>query len=343
MKLIVDTMGSDNGCAELTKGVMDAVREFDIDAVAVGDQAVIAPMVEAAGLTNRIQTVHAPLAVTMEDEPNVVMRGEKTASSMVTAMKLLSSGEGDAVVTAGNTGAAIMASTLYVGRIRGIRRAALAPILPVGPSGVLLIDSGANVQCTPEYLLQFAYLGSYYMRFVLNRGSDQMPSVGLLNIGAESHKGDELHRNAYALLKSAGDAGLLNFVGNVEGRDVPSGRADVVVADGFSGNVCLKSLEGIGLFFVGELKKAMFSSVRSKLGALLLKPSLVPLKKTMNYKEIGGSPLVGISAPVIKAHGSADAFTLKNAMRQAMQYVEGDMIRRISENIDCMKASQSSN
>lgn len=340
MKLIVDTMGSDNGCAELTKGIIDAVREFDIDAAAVGDQSVIEPLVAQAGLAGRIQVVHAPIAVTMEDEPNVVMRGEKAASSMVTAMKLLSAGGGDAVVTAGNTGAAIMSSTLYVGRIRGIRRAALAPILPVGSNGVLLIDSGANVQCTAEYLLQFAYLGSYYMRFVLKRGSGNLPTVGLLNIGAESHKGDDVHRKAYELLKAAGDAGRLNFVGNIEGRDVPSGKADVVVADGFSGNICLKSLEGIGLFFVGELKKAMFSSTRAKLGALLLKPSLAPLRKKMNYKEIGGSPLVGIAAPVIKAHGSADAFTMKNAMRQAMQYVNGDMIRRITENIDCMKAAE---
>ena len=181
MKIIVDTMGSDKGCAEMTRGVIDAVREYGIEAVAVGDSAVIAPIVTQAGLSDRIRTADAPLAVTMEDDPTSVVRGEKAKSSMVAAMKLLAAGEGDAVVTAGNTGAAITAATLYVGRIRGVRRAALAPILPVG-SGVLLVDCGANVACTPEYLLQFAYMGSYYMRFALN--SKNEPKVGLLNIGA---------------------------------------------------------------------------------------------------------------------------------------------------------------
>ena len=337
MKIIVDTMGSDNGCAEMTQGVVDAVREYGIEAVAVGDSAVITPIVEQAGLTDRIRVVDVPLAVTMEDDPTAVVRGEKAKSSMVAAMKLLAAKEGDAVVTAGNTGATITAATLYVGRIRGIRRAALAPILPVG-SGVLLVDCGANVACTPEYLLQFAYMGAYYMRFVLN--SKEEPRVGLLNIGAESHKGDQLRKDAYQLLKQAGDAGSLNFVGNVEGRDLPFGAADVVVADGFTGNICLKSCEGMGLFFAGELKKALYSSFRSKLGGLLIKKSLMPLKKTMNYKEVGGSPLIGISAPVFKAHGSADAFTMKNAIRQSIRYVEGDIIRRISENIDQMKTAQ---
>ena len=340
MKIIVDTMGSDNGCAELTKGVIDAVREYGIDAAVVGDETIVAPLVADAGLTDRIKIVHAPLFVTMVDDHNVVIRGEKTKASMVVAMKLLADGGGDAVVTAGNTGATITAATLYISRIRGIRRAALAPILPLGRNGVLLIDSGANIACTPEHLLQFAYMGSYYMRFVLNRGDGEAPRVGLLNIGAESHKGDELHQNAYVLLKAAGDSGSLNFVGNVEGRDLPFGAADVLVADGFSGNVCLKSVEGIGQFFGRELKRAMYSSLRAKLGALLLKSSLTPLRKTMNYKEIGGSPLIGISAPVIKSHGSADAFTMKNAIRQAKLYVEGDIIHRISENIDRMKASQ---
>ena len=340
MKIIVDTMGSDNGCAELTKGVIDAVNEYGIDAVVVGDKEIVTPLVARAGLTDRIEIVHAPIFVTMEDDHNVVIRGEKTKASMVTAMKLLADGGGDAVVTAGNTGAAITAATLYISRIRGIRRAALAPILPLGRTGVLLIDSGANIACTPEHLLQFAYMGAYYMRFVLNRGDDAEPRVGLLNIGAESTKGDELHQNAYALLKNAGENGTLNFVGNIEGRDIPFDVADVVVADGFSGNVCLKSVEGIGQFFGGELKKAIHSSLRTKLGALLLKSSLSSLRKTMNYKEIGGSPLIGIASPVVKSHGSADAYTMKNAIRQTKLYIEGDIIRRISENIDRMKASQ---
>ena len=230
MRIIVDTMGSDKGCAEITKGIIEAVNEFGIDAVAVGNAAEITPIVAEAGLESRIEIVDAPIFVTMEDDHNVVIRGEKAKSSMVAAMKLLADGKGDAVVTAGNTGATITAATLYISRIRGIRRAALAPIMPLGGrGGVLLIDCGANVVCTPEYLLQFAYMGSYYMRFVLHHGGEELPRVGLLNIGTESHKGTELQQEAFKLLTEAHEAGTLNFIGNIEGRDIPfeSGRAHV--------------------------------------------------------------------------------------------------------------------
>ncbi|MBE6953483.1 MAG: phosphate acyltransferase PlsX [Ruminococcaceae bacterium] len=341
MRIIVDTMGSDKGCAEITKGVIEAVNEFGIDAIAVGNAAEIAPIVAEAGLESRIEIVDAPIFVTMEDDHNVVIRGEKSKSSMVAAMKLLSDGKGDAVVTAGNTGATITAATLYISRIRGIRRAALAPIMPLGGrGGVLLIDCGANVACTPEYLLQFAYMGSYYMRFAVKNGGEELPRVGLLNIGTESHKGTELQQEAYKLLTEAHEAGTLNFIGNIEGRDIPFGVADVVVADGFSGNVCLKTLEGMGKLFGQELKRIMYASLKTKIGGLMLKKDLNGLKKQLDYKEIGGSPLIGISAPVFKAHGSADAFTLKNAIKQSIRYVEGDIIRRITENIDKMKVSR---
>ena len=176
MKIIVDTMGSDKGCAEITQGIVEAVKECGIEAIAVGNAEEIRPIIAAAKLEDLVEIVDAPITVTMEDDSTVVMRGEKAKSSMVTAMKLLSDGKGDAVVTAGNTGATITSATLYVGRIRGIRRAALAPIMPLGDrGGVLLVDCGANVVCTPEYLLQFAYMGSYYMQFVRNRNSDELP------------------------------------------------------------------------------------------------------------------------------------------------------------------------
>ena len=213
--------------------------------------------------------------------------------------------------------------------------------MPLGDrGGVLLVDCGANVVCTPEYLLQFAYMGSYYMQFVRNRNSDELPRVGLLNIGAESHKGNELQQEAYKLLTAAHEAGSLNFIGNVEGRDIPFGVADVVVADGFAGNICLKTLEGMGKLFGQELKSIIYGSLKSKIGGLILKKDLNGLKKKLDYKEIGGSPLIGISAPVFKAHGSADAFTLKNAIKQSIAYVEGDIIRHITENIDRMKTGR---
>ncbi|MBR4940828.1 MAG: phosphate acyltransferase PlsX, partial [Clostridia bacterium] len=245
-------------------------------------------------------------------------------------------GKGDAVVTAGNTGAAITAATLYVGRIRGVRRAAIGTILPMN-GGAILMDSGANVECTPEYLLQFGFMGSIYAKSVLKKDS---PRVGLLNVGSEETKGDETHLAAHALLKKAAEESDLNFVGNVEARYVPAGAADVIVADGFSGNVMLKAMEGVGLFFASELKTKLKSDFITKIGALLVKKRIYELKKLMDYKEVGGSPLVGISAPVIKAHGSSNAYSLKNAIRQAIRYAEGNVIADITENISAMKCSE---
>ncbi len=329
MKLIVDTMGADLGCAELTQGIVLAVGRLDIDAIAVGDREIIAPIVKAAGLEDRITVVHAPDYVTMDDDP-VCVRREKSNSSLVRAMQLLNQKEGDAVVTAGNTGAVITAATLYAQRIKGIRRAALAPVLPFSEKGIVLLDCGANVVCTPEYLLQFAYMGSFYAKQALGIES---PRVALLNNGTEEHKGDALHVETYQLLKAAGEAGRLNFVGNIESRNVPLGHADVVVADGFSGNVMLKAFEGMGLFFAGALKTSLLRSLRTKLGALLVKPALSEIKKKMNYKEVGGSPLIGIAGPVIKAHGSSDAFAFSNAIGQAVTFAQGGVVEKISSNI----------
>lgn len=333
MKIIVDTMGSDSGCAEMAAGALDAARSYGIDITLVGDAKITEPLVAGSGISGRVTVVNAPVFVTMEDD-HYSVKSDKADASMVVAMKLLASGEGDAVVTAGSTGAAITAATLYVKRIRGIRRAALAPILPLGKNGVILIDCGANIECTTEYLLQFAYMGSIYAQNVLNTAS---PAVGLLNIGAEHTKGDLLRRETYELLVKAREEGRLNFVGNIEGRDVPFGSADVVVADGFSGNILLKSMEGIGLFFAGQLKNVLTTGIGGKLAGLLSRKNLAPIKKMMNYKEIGGSPLIGIAAPVIKAHGSADAFTMKNAINQAIKYANGKITDKISENIEHMK------
>ena len=335
MKIIVDTMGSDKGCAEIVSGSLDAVREYNVEVVLVGDETLISPIVEASGLSDKVEIVHAPDYVSMEDDPTSVRSAKKT-SSMVTAMKLIKQGKGDAVVTAGNTGAAITAATLYVGRIRGVRRAAIGTILPLN-GGAILMDSGANVECTPEYLLQFGYMGSIYAKSVLNIDS---PRVGLLNVGAEETKGDETHLAAHGLLKKATEDGGINFVGNVEARYIPNSVADVIVADGFSGNVMLKSFEGIGMFFASQLKEKLKSNLITKIGALLVKKRIYELKKLLDYKEVGGSPLVGISAPVIKAHGSSNAYSFKNAIRQAIRYAEGNVIADIEANISAMKVSE---
>lgn len=334
MRIIIDTMGSDKGCAEMVCGALDAVREYGIEATLVGDAKLITPVVEASGLQG-IEIVDAPEFVTMEDDPTSV-RSAKKGSSMVTAMKLIRQGKGDAVVSAGNTGAVITAATLYVGRIRGVRRAAIGTILPLN-GGVILMDSGANVECTPEYLLQFGFMGSIYARSVFGK---KEPRVGLLNVGSEETKGDELHLAAHGLLKNAAEQAGLNFVGNVEARYVPADQVDVVVADGFSGNVMLKAMEGVGMFFASELKTRLTSDFITKIGALLVKKRIYELKKLMDYKEVGGSPLVGISAPVIKAHGSANAYTMKNAIRQAMLYANGNVIGDIEANISAMKVSE---
>ncbi|MBQ1954895.1 MAG: phosphate acyltransferase PlsX [Clostridia bacterium] len=335
MKIIVDTMGSDKGCAEIVSGSLDAVREYNVEVVLVGDETLISPIVEASGLSDKVEIVHAPDYVSMEDDPTSVRSAKKT-SSMVNAMKLIKQGKGDAVVTAGNTGAAITAATLYVGRIRGVRRAAIGTILPLN-GGAILMDSGANVECTPEYLLQFGYMGSIYAKSVLNIDS---PRVGLLNVGAEETKGDEIHLAAHGLLKKATEDGGINFVGNVEARYIPNSVADVIVADGFSGNVMLKSFEGIGMFFASQLKEKLKSNLITKIGALLVKKRIYELKKLLDYKEVGGSPLVGISAPVIKAHGSSNAYSFKNAIRQAIRYAEGNVIADIEANISAMKVSE---
>lgn len=335
MKIIVDTMGSDKGCAEIVSGSLDAVREYNVEVVLVGDETLISPIVEASGLSDKVEIVHAPDYVSMEDDPTSVRSAKKT-SSMVNAMKLIKQGKGDAVVTAGNTGAAITAATLYVGRIRGVRRAAIGTILPLN-GGAILMDSGANVECTPEYLLQFGYMGSIYAKSVLNIDS---PRVGLLNVGAEETKGDETHLAAHGLLKKATEDGGINFVGNVEARYIPNSVADVIVADGFSGNVMLKSFEGIGMFFASQLKEKLKSNLITKIGALLVKKRIYELKKLLDYKEVGGSPLVGISAPVIKAHGSSNAYSFKNAIRQAIRYAEGNVIADIEANISAMKVSE---
>ena len=323
MRIIVDAMGGDNAPNEIVAGAVSASKRFGVDILLVGKEELIRPLIpeDAKGIT----VLNAEQVVTMEDDPMSVLRAKKD-SSMAYAFKALRDGEGDAVVSAGNSGAILAAGTMIVKRIKGIRRAAFAPIIPTMTGETLLIDSGANAECTPEYLLQFATMGAHYIKAV--RGVEN-PKVGLLNNGVEEHKGTPMHQEAYKVLRDAD----INFYGNVEGRDVPEGKVDVVVADGFSGNVLLKTFEGVGNFFLKELKAIFGKNILTKFATMLLMSGVKALKKKTDHNEVGGAPLLGISKPVFKAHGSAKARTIENAIGQAIAYVELGVIDKITESI----------
>ena len=339
MKIIVDAMGGDNAPAEIVKGAVEAIREFGISIVLVGREDDINACLKnehAEDIREKISVIHAAEVVNMEDDPTTVLRAKKD-SSMSVALKLLKDGGGDACISAGSTGALLAGATLIVKRVNGIRRAALAPVLPNGGRGVMLIDCGANVECTPEYLLQFAYMGSFYAKNIL--GCDN-PRVGLLNVGAEETKGGELQTETFELLKSAGEEGNINFIGNVEARDVFFNTVDVVVTDGFSGNILLKTTEGAGMFIMSNLKEILTANKRSKVAALTMKKRLGEFKKMVDPSEVGGTALLGITKPVIKAHGSSDARALKNAILQAINFVNADVANEIIKNIDLMTISK---
>lgn len=332
MKIIIDAMGGDNAPAEIVKGAVRAKRELGVDIVLVGQQEAVKNCLRAEDCDD-IEVINAEEVVTMEDDPSTAIRRKKD-SSMAVALGLLRDGAGDAVISAGSTGALLTGATLVVKRIHGIRRAALAPVLPAGEHGVMLIDCGANVECTAEYLLQFAYMGSFYAKKLMGC---ENPRVGLLSNGTEPGKGGELQHQAYALMRQAHDEGRLNFVGNVEGTGVFAGEADVIVTDGFTGNVMLKTTEGVIKFMMKQLKGVFYKSTVNKLAAAVLKKDLGVMKRSMDVNEVGGTALIGISKPVIKAHGSSNAASIFAAVRQAVNYVNTGIIDDITANIEYMK------
>ena len=336
MKIIVDAMGGDNAPQAPVRGALAAAKEYGVEVVLVGRGEDILSVLEQDGLHNLpagVEIAHADQVVEMCDNPATAFR-EKKNSSLTIGLTMLKNGEGDAFVSAGSTGALLSAATLLVKRVKGIRRAALAPVVPTGKGGAILIDCGANAECTPEYLLQFAFMGSYYAERVL--GCPE-PRVGLLNIGAEESKGTDLQRETLPLLKKAGEEGRINFVGNVEAREAVEGAVDVIVCDGYSGNIFLKTMEGTGLFMARELKKMFKKNLLTKLAAVLVSGGLREFKKLMSSGEVGGTALIGISRPVIKAHGSSDDYAMKNAVRQAVQFASSGIIEDITENIDHMR------
>lgn len=341
MKIIVDAMGGDNAPVSNVRGALAAAKEFGVQVILVGRGEDILSVLKADGvgdLPKGVEIAHADQVVEICDNPATAFK-EKKDSSLTVGLNLLKNGEGDAFVSAGSTGALLSAATLMIKRIKGIRRAALAPVVPTGKGGAVLIDAGATAECTPEYLLQFAFMGSYYAERVLGRPE---PRVGLLNIGAEESKGMDLQREAHRLLKEAGGAGRIHFAGNVEGKEAVFGAVDVIVADGYSGNIFLKTMEGTGLFLAKELKAMFKKNLVTKLGALCVKDGIDHFKKLLDAGEVGGTALLGIAKPVIKAHGSSDAYAMKNAVRQAASFASSGIIEDITENVSFMRLDQSS-
>lgn len=338
MKIIVDAMGGDNAPGEIVKGAISAAKARPgLEIVLVGREAEVRSAAGACGgLPGTVSVVNATEVIDMHDDPATAFKTKKD-SSMTVGLTMLKNGEGDAFVSAGSTGALLSAGTLLVKRVRGIRRAAMAPLLPTAGKGLVLVDCGANAECTAEYLVQFAYLGSFYAAGALGLAR---PRVGLLNIGTEDSKGDALRQETYRLLREAGEAGHLNFIGNIEAKEAIKGGCDVVVADGFSGNVMLKTIEGVGSFMGKELKGMFLSSLKTKIAALLVKNGLAAFKERLDPDTIGGTPFLGLRKPVIKAHGSSKARAVENAVYQAAAAAEADLAGRIEENIGLMNAGR---
>ena len=329
--IALDAMGGDNAPQAIVEGAKQAVEAFaDVRIRLYGPEDVLAPMV---GGDARIQVVHAPDVVGMHDSPMLAVR-QKTESSIVKAVMAVRNGEADAVVSAGSTGALLAGGILRIGRIHGIERPALAPVIPGRKKPFLLIDCGANVDCQARYLEQFGLMGSVYMQSVMGVSR---PEVGLANIGTEAERGDRLTREAYALM-SAQRAYV--FKGNAEVRDVPNGDFDVVVADGFVGNVILKSIEGVSRLIMDMLKDSVRSSRRTRMGGLMLRPALRNLKSRMDYKSHGGAPLLGVNGAVVKAHGSSDARAIKNAVRQARSMLEGRVVEKIRDGLEALSDAE---
>ena len=336
MKIILDAMGGDHAPEAPVLGAIEAAKAYGTEITLVGRGEAILEVLRSHGIENLpegMEIANAEDVVDMHDDPGSVIHKRKN-SSMIVGLRMLAEGQGDAFVSAGSTGALLTGATLIVKRVKGIRRAAMAPSMPNKKGGkTIIVDCGANAECTPEFLLQFGLVGSAYAKKVFGL---ENPKVGLLNIGTEDSKGTQLQKDAYALLKKAGDQGLINFVGNVEARGVPMGEVDVVVCDGFNGNVLIKTIEGTAMFMGSLMKKMFKKNIFSKMGYLLCKSGVADLMKMLDYREIGGTQFLGIKKPVIKAHGSSDALAFQNAIKQAVEAANGDFTAQLEHDLQEM-------
>lgn len=340
MKIIIDAMGGDLAPEAPVLGALQGAKDFGAQITLVGRGEEILQVMKKNGISDLpegVEIANADDVVDMHDDPATVLHKRKN-SSMVVGLRMLAEGQGDVFISAGSTGALLTGATLLVKRVKGIRRAAMGPAMPNKAGGkTVILDCGANAECTPEFLLQFGLVGSLYAKKCLGI---ENPRVGLLNIGTEDSKGTPLQKEAYGLLQEAGSRGLLNFTGNVEARDVPMGAVDVVVCDGFSGNVLLKSIEGTAAF-MGSLVSRMFKkNALTKVAALLCSSGIKSLKKLLDYREIGGTQFLGIRKPVIKAHGSSDAKAFSNAVGQAMEAAGQDFSQELEAGLRILQAKE---
>lgn len=328
IKVAVDAMGGDNAPREIVKGAVEAVNESNkVKVYLVGVKEAVEK--ELSGLTypkEQIEVVHASEIIETAEPPVMAIRKKKD-SSLVRALNLVKDGTCDAYVSAGSTGATLVGGQVIVGRIKGVERPPLAPLIPTATGCSLLIDCGANVDARPSHLVQFAKMGSVYMENVMGIRN---PKVGIVNIGAEEEKGNALVKETFPLLKNCPD---INFIGSVEARDIPAGAADVVVCEAFTGNVILKTYEGVGATLLSKVKDGMMTSLRSKIGALLVKPALKETLKSFDASQYGGAPLLGLNGLVVKTHGSSKAQEVKNSIIQCVTFKEQQINDKIRENI----------
>lgn len=333
MKIIVDAMGGDHAPQEIVRGALQAHETYGYEIVLVGKEEEI---LAAAGgsVPGGVSVRDAREVVEICDDPATAFKKKKD-SSLTVGLTMLRDGEGDAFVSAGSTGALLSGATLVTKRIRGVRRACMAPVIPTAVGRAVLCDCGANAECSVEYLTQFALLGSFYARSALGL---EKPRVGLLNIGAEPSKGDTLRQETWKALQEMNDKGMLCFVGNVEPKAAMFGGADVIVADGFAGNVMLKTMEAVGSFVGKELKAMFKANPLSMLSALLVKGGIAAFKDKMDPNKVGGTAILGISKPVIKAHGSSNAEAICNAIRQAANTAAADIAGEMTKNIQLLQA-----
>ena len=331
MKVLVDAFGGDNAPLEIIKGCILCLKQYEgLSIGLLGNRELIEQCAKEHDLSlDEMQIFDAPDRISMEDEAGEIMKSKKN-SSMAVGLQLLAKGEGDAFLSAGNSGALIMGATLIVKRIKGVKRPAFAPVMPSSGGPVLLIDSGANIDVRPDMLQQFGVMGSVYMENVLHI---QNPRVALANVGTEDHKGGELQHEAFRLLKNSG----LNFIGNMEARDFPAGACDVIVADGFTGNIIIKMYEGVAKELMKKIKEMFMKNAKTKLAALVIKKDIYELKQYFDYNQYGAAPVMGSAKPVLKTHGSAKAETIVTSMRSVIDFINSDVTGKIADRLAKLK------
>ena len=328
MRIVIDAYGGDNAPLEIVKGASLASNEYGCEITLTGNETEINSVISEHNLSfkGELKIVNTNDVISMHDDPTSLLKAH-SESSMALAFKELAGGNADAFVSAGSTGALVVGGTLMVKRIKGIKRPALAGMIPSPKGHYMLMDMGANAECRPEMLCQFGIMASVYLENV--EGIDN-PSIGLLNIGTEDTKGTELQKEAYTMLQNS----PINFVGNIESREMPKGECDAVITDGFTGNIALKLIEGTASTLFKLIKQVLYKNIFNKLAALVIKKDLYALKSMMDSSEVGGAPLLGVKKPVIKAHGNSDAKAIKNAVKQAITFTETGVIEKISENLN---------